>query len=103
DRVQTVRSFDNNLRTPYVQNWNLSIQRSLPASFTLDVRYVGSKGTKLLRSVNINELNIFENGLLSAFQTTQAGGNAPLFDTIFRGISLGGLVVNGTTVRGSAA
>jgi len=103
DRTQVVRAFDNNLRTPYVQNWNLSIQRQLPANFILDVRYVGSKGTKLLRSVNLNEVNIFETGLLDAFRTTQAGGNAKLFDEMFLGFNLGNGVVNGTTVTGSSA
>src|SRR5206468_3570723 len=58
DRTQTVYTFDSNLRTPYIQNWNLSIARELPGSSTLGVRYVGSKGTKLIRSVNINEVNI---------------------------------------------
>ena len=103
DRSQLVRSFDNHLRTPYIQNWNLSIQRALPANVLLDVRYVGSKGTKLLRTVNINEVNIFENGLLDAFLVTQAGGNAPLFDRMFRGLNLGLGSVNGTTVTGSAS
>jgi Carboxypeptidase regulatory-like domain len=103
DRTQVIRSFDNNLRTPYVQNWNLSIQRALPAKFILDVRYVGSKGTKLLRTVNINETNIFENGLLDAFLTTQTGGNAAIFDRMFRGLNLGLGAVNGTTITGSAS
>jgi hypothetical protein len=103
DRIQVVSAFDNNLRTPYVQNWNLSIQRALPANFTLDVRYVGSKGTKLLRTVNLNEVNIFENGILDAFLTTQRGGNAPLFDFMFEGFDLGLGVINGRTVTGSAS
>jgi hypothetical protein len=103
DRVQTIRAFDNNLRTPYIQNWNLSIQRALPGNFTLDVRYVGSKGTKLLRTVNLNEVNIFENGLLDAFRTTQQGGNAPLFDFMFEGFDLGLGPVDGRSVTGSAS
>ncbi|PYS29492.1 MAG: hypothetical protein DMG11_08800, partial [Acidobacteria bacterium] len=103
DRQQTVRSFDTNLRTPYVQNWNLTIERQLPGNFGLEVRYVGSKGTKLLRAINLNEVNIFENQILDAFQVTQAGGSAPLFDRIFNGLNLGLGRVNGTTVRGSAS
>jgi hypothetical protein len=103
DRVQAAWAFDNNLRTPYIQNWNLSIQRELPGSFTLDVRYVGSKGTKLIRSVNVNEVNIFENGLADAFRITQAGGNAPIFDQIFEGFNLGLGVVDGRNVTGSAS
>ena len=103
DRSQAAWAFDNNLRTPYVQNWNLSIQRDLAADFTLDVRYVGSKGTKLIRSVNVNEVNIFESGLLAAFQTTQAGGNAALLDRLFEGFNLGLGTVDGRTVTGSAS
>jgi hypothetical protein len=103
DRVQTVRAFDNNLRTAYVQNWNLSIQRDLPARISLSVRYLGSKGTKLIRGANINEVNIFETGILDAFRITQAGGDAPLLNQIFNGLNLGLGAVNGTTVTGSAS
>jgi hypothetical protein len=103
DRSQLAFAFQNNLRTPYIQNWNVSIQRALPNDVTLDVRYVGTKGTKLLRTVNINEDNIFENGILQAFQTTQAGGNSPLLDQIFTGFNLGTGTINGRTVTASAA
>ncbi|HYR92336.1 MAG TPA: TonB-dependent receptor [Terriglobia bacterium] len=103
DRFQTVRSFDTNLRTPYVQNWNLTVGRQLPGNFGLEVRYVGSKGTKLVRAIDINEVNIFENQILDAFRITQAGESAPLFDRIFNGLNLGLGRVNGTTVRGSAS
>jgi hypothetical protein len=83
DRSQAVWSYDNNLRTPYIQNWNLTVQRELPQGFTFDIRYVGTKGTKLIRTVNINETNIFENGILDAFKITAAGGNSPLMDRLF--------------------
>src|SRR5581483_5229428 len=53
DRSQVAFAYQNNLRTPYVQNWNLSVQRELAKDFTLDLRYVGTKGTKLLRTANI--------------------------------------------------
>ncbi len=102
DRTQTVRAFDSNLRNPYHQNWNLSIQRELPQNFSLEVRYVGSKGTRMWRGTNINERNIFENGLLDAFMLTQAGGNSALLNQIFMGVNVSGLgVVNGTTITGS--
>ncbi len=101
DRAQTVYSFDDGMRTPYIQNWNVSIQRALSNTMVLDVRYVGSKGTKLIRDASINETNIFENGLLEAFLITQAGGHAPLFDRIFRDLDLGGVRVDGVRVTGS--
>jgi hypothetical protein len=101
--TDTIRGFDTNLRTPYVQNWNLSIQRQLPADFTLDLRYVGSKGTKLIRGTNLNEVNIFENGILEAFKAIQSGGESALMDSIFKGVALiPGSVINGSSVRAGA-
>lgn len=44
-----------NIRTPYVQNWNLNIQQSLSNHAVLQIGYVGSKGTKLFRFRDINQ------------------------------------------------
>jgi hypothetical protein len=105
DRAQTMRAWNSGLVTPYIQNWNASLVHRLPAKLMLDIRYVGSKGTQLLRSSNINEVNIFENGILDAYRATQAGGNAPLFDRVFQGLNLAGFgIVDGQAGRtGSAA
>jgi hypothetical protein len=96
DRTSSAFSFDSHLRTPYYQNFNVSLSRELSQNMLLDLRWVANKGTKLIQDANINEVNILENGILNAFQITQRGGNAPLFDTIFAGIS--GV---GTTISGS--
>ena len=45
----------SDLRTAYVQNWHVTLQRTLPKNFLLDVAYVGSKGTKLLVLGDYNE------------------------------------------------
>jgi Carboxypeptidase regulatory-like domain/TonB dependent receptor len=82
-RTQNLFVFDQNLRTPYAQNYNFSIQRALSGTSSITVSYIGSKGTKLVRSVNVNESNIYENGILQAFQTIQAGGTSPLIEQIF--------------------
>lgn len=58
---------DENLRSPYVQNWNFSIQRELDRNTVLELRYVGTKGTRLVRTTNVNEINIIENGLAREF------------------------------------
>ncbi len=76
-------AFDRNLRAPYIQNYNFTITRALTNDITLNVAYVGSKSSKLTRSVNTNEVNIFENGILDAFKVVQAGGDSPLIDQIF--------------------
>lgn len=40
---------------PYVQQYSLSVQRELASNTTLEVNYVGNKGTHLLDRVNINQ------------------------------------------------
>src|SRR5262249_12807592 len=96
--------FDDHRVIPYVQDFSLSIERSLARDLTLDVSYSGTKGTKLWSPSNLNEVNIFENGILQAFNVTRGGGTAPLFDQMSRNLSVPGVgVVNGTTLTGSEA
>lgn len=102
--AQTFYAANNGLKQPYIQNYNASLGRELGHGLTVDVRFVGSKGTKLWQGTNINEVNIFENGILQAFQTTLAGGNSPLLNQIFNGLNVPNVgVVNGTTITGSQA
>src|SRR6185295_581357 len=68
----------------------------------VEVRYLGTKGTKLWGGINLNEVDIFKNNVLQAFNQTRAGQDAPLFDQMLKGINLGNGVV-GTTLSGSAA
>ncbi len=56
-----------NLKSPYVQNWSLGIQRQLTKSTMLELRYVGNKSTHMWHRQNIQEVNIFENGFLNEF------------------------------------
>ena len=42
-------------KNPYVQQWSLSVQRELARNTTLEVNYVGNKGTHLLERVNIGQ------------------------------------------------
>jgi hypothetical protein len=67
----SVADFSPNLRTGYVQSWDIGLQRELTRDTVLEVRYVANHGTDLWRQVNINEVNIFENGFLSEFQQAQ--------------------------------
>jgi hypothetical protein len=46
-------TLESNLRPPYAQDWNLSIERNLGIN-KLDLRYVGTKGTRLPRFVEAN-------------------------------------------------
>ncbi len=44
-----------NIRTPYVSNWNLDIQRAITNNLSIDIGYVGNHGTKLLGKLNVNQ------------------------------------------------
>ena len=44
-----------NLPTPYIQQWNLSLQRSLRTWGNFTASYAGSKGTKLVRPYDLNQ------------------------------------------------
>ena len=64
---------DPNLRSPYVQQWNISIEHDFKG-FLLDVRYVGNHGTKLLRALDFNQIDINAGGFLADFQRAQSNG-----------------------------
>ena len=101
DRSQSWSGYDSNWVTPYVQSFNVSLTRDITPKLNIEARYVGSKSTKLYGGIPLNDVNIFENGILEAFNTTRNGGNAPLFDRMLNGLNLGSGAVNGTTVTGS--
>src|SRR5579864_3617007 len=46
-----------NFHSPYTQNWNLNVQQKLAESASLEIGYVGSKGTRLVRLTDLNEPN----------------------------------------------
>jgi hypothetical protein len=46
---------DQNLRTPYMENYNLNLQQQVTRKMTLQVGYVGSQGHKLLRFRDLNQ------------------------------------------------
>ena len=75
--------------TPYVQTFTLGVTRSLPANLILDVRYVGTRGVKLHSTLNYNEPDFRNNGLIQALEVTRAGGNDPMFDRMLNGLNFG--------------
>ncbi len=68
---QTLGYVNPDLVTPYVQNWNLGIQRELPSHVVLEVRYIGNKSSHMWHYQNLNEANVFENGFLPQFVQAQ--------------------------------
>jgi hypothetical protein len=50
------RAVDRNLRTPYIQQFNLGMQYELTKNLLVEARYVGTKGTKLLQATALNRV-----------------------------------------------
>jgi len=53
-RPSTMLAMSPEARPPYAQDWNFSIQRALVKDLVLEARYVGTKGTRLPRTVERN-------------------------------------------------
>lgn len=53
-RPGTVFALDHEAQPPRVQNWNVSVQRSLFDRYLVEARYVGAKGDHLPRNVEAN-------------------------------------------------
>ncbi|HYK63288.1 MAG TPA: TonB-dependent receptor, partial [Bryobacteraceae bacterium] len=64
---------DPNLRTPYVQQWSVSVQQKIKGTI-VEARYVGNHATKLLRGFDYNQIDIRSNGFLSDFLKAQQNG-----------------------------
>jgi hypothetical protein len=95
-----------NYTNPYTQNWNIELQREVAKNTTVEIRYVGTKGTKLWATVNYNDLAMYQranaNGLFAAFDIARNGGESPLLNQLLNGVGLAGTCVqNGTTCTGA--
>ena len=73
---------DPNIRTPYVQNWNVNIEQQITNKMMVQIGYVGAKGTKLFHFRDINQPS---QGAITAYDLSQCGNgfvapNCPVFD-----------------------
>ena len=67
---------------PYVQQWNVSVQRELPANFITEVAYIGSKGSGLLIGESGLPLSQIDRSLLSLGTGLQDQVPNPFFGII---------------------
>ncbi|HKD60558.1 MAG TPA: TonB-dependent receptor [Terracidiphilus sp.] len=85
---------DNRVKTPYVQAFNLSVQRELPGGFLLDAAYVGRIGRHLFQQLDLAEPvnyndpkgagDYFTAGTLMSKMTDQLGGSCKYCDGKFQ-------------------
>jgi hypothetical protein len=48
-------AIDRNLKTPYMENYNLNVQQQISSKVVLQVGYVGSQGHRLLRYLDLDQ------------------------------------------------
>jgi hypothetical protein len=70
--VNGLGSMYSDLRTGYVNAWNIGVQRQIAKDTVIEVRYVGNRADRLWHTFSLNEVNIFENGFLNQFKVAQA-------------------------------
>jgi hypothetical protein len=98
--------FDRNMRTPYLHEYNLSLQSSLGNDMTLEVAYVGTRGLNQQRLVAINQprlaspehpiINEVTQELITTNTLKNAAPRAP-----FQGAAPNGFLQNQQTAQSS--
>ena len=53
---QTVDFYDRSNRTPYSEQWNMTVQRQLMSNAVLEIGYTGSRGLKWSQNMTLNQL-----------------------------------------------
>ena len=65
-------SVDPGLKAPYIEQWNLSIQRNIGWNTSLSVSYYGNHGVGLFRAIDLNQLTLQQNGFLADFNRARS-------------------------------
>ena len=67
-----IQTMKDDLKTGFVQSWNIGVQRLIMKNTVIEARYLGNRGHNLWHTFNLNEVNIFENGFVDEFKRAQA-------------------------------
>jgi hypothetical protein len=67
----SVNVIDPNLKMPYVQSWSAGVQREINRNTVVEVRYIGNHLARQWSTINLNEINVVENGFLNEFRLAQ--------------------------------
>lgn len=112
DPTSAAFAVDNKFKTPYFQQWNVSLEREVFSNTTAIVRYVGNRSTTLARGIDFNQVDVISNGFAEDVLRAQRNGFLALaatgtFDprfnanipgsqqlTVFPLLTAGGLLTN---------
>ena len=87
-------AFDRTARVGYVQQWNFTVQRTLPGNLVLQLSYIGNKGTDLTDGAG------FENDQLPPADMTLGNALLQSVPNPFYGVIQNGALAAATTTRG---
>ncbi|MBA3765508.1 MAG: carboxypeptidase regulatory-like domain-containing protein [Acidobacteria bacterium] len=78
---------DPSIRSPKTHQWGVSIQREIGWNSVLEVNYIGRRGVGLYGAYDVNQVDIFNNGFLQAFNTLRNSSTAtsPLINQLLTG------------------
>src|SRR5712664_1623965 len=99
-------AFDRGLRTPYVHQYNLSVQYEFRKALLFEAASVGARGRKLFRQVAINQAELaspqkpIANAVTGAVITTNTQANA-ILRVPLQGVSINGFSLNESTAESS--
>jgi Carboxypeptidase regulatory-like domain/TonB-dependent Receptor Plug Domain len=99
----SVNSIPNKAIWPYMQQWNLNVQKELPEHVVLSVAYVGSKGTHLVLLSDANQLQpVSSANNPYAAGTPIVAADCNNFTLNANGLPTSATLGNGTAVPGAA-
>ena len=100
DSTAALFTFDPDLQTPYVQQWNVGLQYQLLSDTAVEVRYVGNRGNDLHRAVDLNQVllpDAFVEDFRRAQRNLAANGDPRIGEAlqIFPRLGFGGFLQSG--------
>ena len=100
DSTAALFTIDPNFRTPYVQQWNIGLQHRILPDTAVELRYVGNRGVKLVRAIDLNQLLLppaFVEDFRRAQRNLAANGDPRVGEDlqIFPQLGLGGFLHSG--------
>ncbi|MCW5962383.1 MAG: carboxypeptidase regulatory-like domain-containing protein [Pyrinomonadaceae bacterium] len=63
----TIFAIDPNIKIPRIEQYSFGIQREFFGNTAFEIRYVGTRSKNLARGIDVNQVDIFNNGFLNDF------------------------------------
>lgn len=80
--TNSIHVVDPEMGFPRTHMWGLSVQRDIGWDSVVEVNYIGRRGEDLFGAYDVNQVDIFANGFLEAFNAVRGGGDSALIDTL---------------------